>query len=50
MKNKKNTAEEIEIKPSKTCDMCDWKTNYTVVIVREYKAEADYIIMIMIIL
>ena len=29
MKNKKNTAEEIEIKPSKTCDMCDWKTNYT---------------------
>ena len=29
MKNKKYTAEEIEIKPSKTCDMCDWKTNYT---------------------
>ena len=27
--DKKYTAEEIEIKPSKTCDMCDWKTNYT---------------------
>ena len=23
------TIKEIEIKPSKNCDMCDWKTNYT---------------------
>jgi hypothetical protein len=25
----KKKVKEIEIKPSKTCDICDWKTNYT---------------------